>query len=125
MVSPAFAPAVVAFIADHVRSLDELQLLMSIIQSSERWWDARVAAREIGMSHAAAGEALDRFAAHNLLDIRVTDDVRYQFCPGTEALRDAARATTDAYRRNPIALARLVARPSPRGITDLGRLPNP
>ena len=118
MVSPEFAPAVVAFITGHVRSLDELQLLMSIIQSSERWWDARVAAREIGMSHAAAGEALDRFAAQNLLDIRVTDDVRYQFCPGTEALSDAARAATEAYRRNPIALARLVARPSRRGITD-------
>jgi len=118
MVSPEFAPAVVAFITANVRSLDELELLMSIMQSSERWWDARVAAREIGMSHAAAGEALDRFAAHNLLDIRVTDDVRYQFCPGTETLRDAARAATEAYRRNPIALARLVARPSHRGITD-------
>lgn len=118
MVSSEFSPAVVAFMADHVRSLDELQLLMSVIQSSERWWDARVAAREIGLSHAAAGEALDRFAAQNLLDIRVTDEVRYQFRPGTDVLRDAARATSEAYRRNPIALARLVARTSPRGIAD-------
>src|SRR5688572_30210895 len=100
MASPEFSPAVVAFMADHVRSLDELQLLMSIIQSGDRWWDARIAAREIGMSQAAAGEVLDRFAARNLLDIRVSDDVRYQFCPGTDALRDAARATVDAYRRN-------------------------
>ncbi len=117
MVSPEFPPAVVAFVADHVRSLDELQLLMSIIQSDERWWDASIAAREIGMSQAASGEVLDRFASRNLLDIRVADAVRYQFRPGTEALREAARATMDAYRRNPIALARLVPRQRP-GITD-------
>ena len=118
MASPEFSPVVVAFMADHVRSLDELQLLMSIIQSGDRWWDARIAAREIGMSQAAAGEVLDRFAARNLLDIRVSDDVRYQFRPGTDALRDAARATLDAYRRNPIALARLVPRQASRSMKD-------
>ena len=111
-------PAVAAFIAAHIGTLDELQLLMSIIQSGDRWWDARAAAREFGISTADARKALDRLAAHNLLDIRITDDVRYQFCPGSEALRDAARATCEAYRRQPIAVARLVPRQARRGLTD-------
>ena len=110
-------PAVATFIADHIRTLDELQLLMSIIQSGDRWWDVPTAAREFGISATEARKALDRFAAHNLLDIRITDDVRYQFCPGTEALLDAARATSDAYRRQPIVVARLVPQ-QPRSIKD-------
>ena len=118
MAAPEFSPAVVAFIIDHVRSLDDLQLLMAIIESDERWWDALAAAREFGMPETAARAALDRFASGNLLDIRLTDDVRYQFCPGTAGLRETARAAADAYRRHPIAVARLVPRESTRRIAD-------
>jgi DNA-binding MarR family transcriptional regulator len=118
MASPEFSRAIVAFITDHVRSLDELQLLMAIIQSDERWWDSSAAAREFGMTIATARAALDRFAAGNLLDIRITDDVRYQFRPGTDELRDVARNAFDAYRRHPIAVARLVPREPSRRIAD-------
>lgn len=112
------SPAVAAFITDHVRSLDELQLLMAIMQSGERWWDASSAARESGLPVPAARAVLDRFAARNLLDIRITDDVRYQFSPGTPALRDTARMAAEVYRKRPLAVARLVPREPRRGITD-------
>jgi hypothetical protein len=118
MAAPEFDPAVVAFVTHHVRSLDELQLLMAIIQSGQRWWDVPTAAREFGIPETAARVALDRFASHNLLDIRITDDVRYQFSPGTEDLRETAHAAADAYRRHPIAIARLVPRESTRRIAD-------
>jgi len=72
-----FAPSVVAFVTDHVRTLAELQLLIAIIQSDDRWWDASAAARESGLSLQEARRARDHFGAHNLLDIRITGDVRY------------------------------------------------
>ena len=67
-----FAPSVVAFVTEHVRTLAELQLLIAIIQSGDRWWDAGAAARESGLSIQEAGRALDYFGAHNLLDVRIT-----------------------------------------------------
>ena len=118
MPPPELGPVVTAFLARHVRNLDELQLLMSIIQSGDRWWDVAAATREVGITAADARAALDRFAAQNLLDLRLGEDLRYQFCPGTEDLRAAARETLDAYRRNPIAVARGLAPPAGRGITD-------
>lgn len=118
MPKASIAPVVLAFVAEHVRSLDELQLLMAIIQSEGRWWDAATAAREFGISVPDARAALDHFAAHNLLDIRITEDVRYQFRPGTPQLGEAAHATAEAYRRRPVDLAALVKRPSGRSVTD-------
>ena len=56
-----------------------------------------MAAREFGFTLPEALAALERFAALNLMDIRVSGDVRYQFRPGTEELRYAARATVGAY----------------------------
>lgn len=118
MARQELAPAAVAFVAAHVRTLEELELLMSIIQSPDRWWDAAQAARESGMAVPAARRALDYFAAHNLLDIRITDDVRYQFSPGTSELRDAADAAAEAYRKRPLAVAKLVSPRAGRGVTD-------
>jgi hypothetical protein len=114
----AFAPSVVAFVTDHVRTLAELQLLIAIIQSGDRWWDAGAAARESGLSVHEARRALDYFGAHNLLDIRITGDVRYQFRPGTSALRESAEACAAAFRARPLDLAQLVTGPSPSSVRD-------
>ena len=118
MAPPRLVPSVRAFVAAHVRSLDELQLLMAIVQSGDRWWDAGGAAREAGLSVADARAALDAFAAQNLLDIKIGEDLRYQFRPGTPALGEAAQATADAYRSRPLDVARLVAPGSRRSVSD-------
>jgi hypothetical protein len=103
---------VLEFVADHLRSLEELQLLMAVIHAPDRWWDAQTAARELVMPAKTARRALDHLAAGNLLDIRITGDVRYRFRPGTEALLEAANACVTAYASDPQALVELVAKPS-------------
>lgn len=117
---PELPPAVLTFVADHIRSLDELGLLMALIQSSDRWWDARMAARELGLTERAATGVLDSLATRNLLDIRITDDVRYQFRPGTPELEEAARAFAAAYRLNPLAVVQAVTKrdKAPRSVRD-------
>ena len=118
MPSRELGPVVSAFLDRHVRNVDDLLLLMSIIQSGDRWWNAGSAGREFGLTPTDARAALDRFAAQNLFNLRLGEDVRYQFCPGTAELRAAALATLDAYRRNPIAVARAATPQAGRGITD-------
>ena len=118
MVPPSISPPVLAFVADHVRSLEELQVLIAVVQMPDRWWDATSAARELGIAAPAARRALDALAGRNLLDIRITGDVRYQFRPGTDALRAAAIATEDAYRTNPLGVVQLVTQTGKRGLRD-------
>ena len=107
-----------AFVANHVRTLAELQLLMAIVQSGDRWWDATSAAREAGLTLQEARRALDHFGAHNLLDIRITGDVRYQYRPGTPELRESAEACVAAFRTRPLDLAQLVTGPSAASVRD-------
>jgi hypothetical protein len=116
---PSFHPAVVAFVTDHVRTPAELQLLMTIIQSGDRWWDATSAARESGLTVQDARRALDFFGARNLLEIKITGDVRYQFRPGTPELRSAAEASMHAFRARPLDVAQLVTTASsPSSVRD-------
>jgi hypothetical protein len=113
-----FAPSVTSFVMRHVRTLAELQLLMAMVQSGDRWWDAISAARETGLTLQEARRALDHFGAHNLLDIRITGDIRYQYRPGTPGLRDSAEACVAAFRRRPLDMVQLVTGRSATGVRN-------
>ena len=97
---------VVEFVANNLRHVEDLDLLVAMAAGGDRWWDAVRASREVGISRVTARAALERLAARNLLEIRVTDDVRYQLRPGTATLRAAVRACLRAYDANPRAVRR-------------------
>lgn len=92
-----------------IDSLPELQMLVVLMEEPDRWWDASALAADTGNPPGVTRRTLDRLAARNLLDIRVTEDVRFRYRPGSPALDEAGRAFLEAYHKNPIAVARLVA----------------
>ena len=117
--------SVVAFVRDHLETLEQLELLTLLIKAPERWWDAAAAAETLGISAKNTSDALERLASRNLLAISITTDVRYQFQPGTTTLRDASEAFAEACRTNPIAVFRLVTdrqRRAMREFSDAFRL---
>ena len=109
MVRPAELPGEVArFIKREITSLEQLELLVLLMQASDRWWDAASVAATLGMPEEAARRTLDRFAAGNLLAIRITGDVRYQFQPGEAGLQRTLASFAEAYRENRLAVLQLV-----------------
>jgi hypothetical protein len=110
---------VVAFLAAHIRSVDDLHLLIAMAAAADRWWDAASAAGALMTDPKTARGLLEHLAAHNLLEIRVTGDVRYKFHPGTPELRQAVRACIDTYHAQPVAVWRAVSgTPARRSVRD-------
>jgi hypothetical protein len=105
----ALSPDVVEFAAAHIQTIHDLQILVMCTDHPERWWDAATVARHLRITRSAARRALDRLARANLLDIRITGDVRYQFRPGTSALEQAATACAAAYLAAPLAVSEFIA----------------
>jgi hypothetical protein len=112
------SPELHLFVQEHVRSLEHLEILLLLMQYPDRWWDANAVAQAVGVASESARQALDHFAARNLLAIAVTGAVRYRFQPGHDALRAAADAFGEACRTNRLAVLRLVTKQSPRGVRD-------
>jgi hypothetical protein len=102
-------PLVLLFLADHITTLEQFQVLIRLVQDEDRWWDAAAIAGELGLRERPARAALDHLAKHNLLDIRITGAVRYQFHPGTDQLRAAAEACADEFRRKPLQVLAAVS----------------
>lgn len=107
-----------AFLVEHIASLEDLEVLLTLLSGGERWCDARTVGLQVGLSEAQARHVLDRFVAQNLLDIRVTETVRYQLSPGTPAIAEAVRLLGECHRRDPRALLRWTATLKRRSITD-------
>ena len=91
-----------------MRSLDHLQLLEALASAPDTWWDADSAARHLTIRPGAARKALDDLARSNLLDIRITDDVRYRSQPTAPELEETVKACLAAYRADPVRVVRAV-----------------
>ena len=102
------APEVRAFVLSELPSLEHLEILALMMRARDRWWDSDGIARELGLAVALCGRILEHLASRNLLEIRVTGEVRYRFQPGNEAVRTLAGGFASAFAAQRLALMRLV-----------------
>lgn len=100
--------ALTHFISEYVDTLEKVELLTVLIESPDKWWDAASAAQVLHTTSGTARQMLERFAAQNLLEIRVTGDIRYRYQPGNPQLAAAAGEFADTYRTNRLGVLRLV-----------------
>ena len=98
----ALSPVIVHFAATYLPSLDDLEVLILCVEGREHWYDASAVSRKLGIPRGTARATLDHLARCNLLDIRITGDVRYRFRPGTSDLEAQAVTVVETYRRNPL-----------------------
>ena len=108
----------IRFIARYVGSVEDLHVLITCIRERDRWWDTRTIGAELGLSEPAVLGTFERLARHNLLDVRVTEAVRYRFAPATHDLEQLALAFAEAYWTNPLAVTQHVTGVARRDIRD-------
>jgi hypothetical protein len=77
----------VTFAQSHVHSVEALQVLLLCIDYRERWWDVSGVADRLSLTKSRARHILDGFARSNLLDIRISDTVRFRFDRGIQELQ--------------------------------------
>jgi hypothetical protein len=120
MSGEAIPSAAASFLGRCVTSLADLEVLVVLMAFRERWFDTASIGAQAGLTPGEARRALDRFVSANVVDIRATDDVRYQFRPGTVELEAGARAVREIYQGRPAAVVRWLARRSLRRAADVG-----
>ena len=118
MTTEFLATEVVDFLTRYVRSFDDLGVLVALIENDRRWWDSKSMAAHAGIDAVNAKRALEAFARQNLLDIRITDDIRYRLRPGNLDLENGLHAFAASYHRAPTVVLRWVASLAPPSIID-------
>lgn len=106
------------FLSEFVESIEELSVLLALIEADTRWWDSRTMAAQSGVDVSMARRTLESYASRNLLDIRISDDVRYRLRPGTPDLEDALHRLAAIYRTTPRTLLQWAAGRPKRSVAD-------
>ena len=99
-------------VATCVRSVEELEVLLRLADSRERYSSAAAIAAESGLPPAAAAAALEALASRNLLDVRITDAVLYKLDPASAEVRACLERTLAAAARNRDDVSRAIVRSS-------------
>jgi hypothetical protein len=110
-----------AFLSQFASSLDELAILLALIESRTEWWDAGSMGSRVGLPALSTRRVLDAFASRNLLDIRISDNVRYRLRPGTADLARDVDAVVGACRHSPGAVQRWASAQAARLRSGAGR----
>jgi hypothetical protein len=107
------------FIRDHFGCPDDVHVFAALLGHTEpQWWTATAVADRLGLPVASVRRVLDAFVAANIVDIRVSNDVSYRYDPGAPAVREAAEAFIEAFRRTPGAVMHAVPAGRRRNIED-------
>ena len=102
--------ALMQFARSYMHSVEDLQVFILCVDHRDRWWDATSIARALSIRESRARRILDELGRANLLDIRISDAVRYRFDPGIHELEQQAVAFAIAYHNSPADVVKLIAR---------------
>ena len=109
------------FVAKYVPSVEHLEVLALLQRNPTKSWNPVEVAAELRIRDVVAADVLERLASDNFLSIQLLNDVSYRFSPVSATLSEAAARCIDTYRREPIAVIRLIMSGASEPIRDFAR----
>ncbi len=107
---PEGVPADVrTFLAGHVDSIEQLEILLLLHQNPETEWTAEQTAGALYGNPASAARRLQRLHADGLLVQGGGDDAAYRYAPRTPALAESVERLAHTYRERRVAVTTLIA----------------
>jgi hypothetical protein len=114
-----FSPQLAWFVRRHIRSVEDLDVLLLVWTDAERWWTEVEVAGRLRISPVLAGHGLRWLAAGTdaVLETRAGPEPAYRLVPSPE-LRGAVAVLDEAYRQARAQVVAFVAPQPPAAIQD-------
>lgn len=101
--------AVRRFIADHIDSVEQLEILLLLHHHHQgRTWTAEAVARELRIASVSAGERLEDLVQDSLLTRVGGDPMEYRYAPGSAMLDEAVKGLATAYAERRVTVINLI-----------------
>lgn len=112
MTAPNIPPEIDEFLAAHIDTVEQLEVLLLLRQAPDRTWTAEDVAKVLYSQPASVARRLASLAKHQLLDETPGSAPTYRYAP-TPASRDAVvRSLAEVYRERRVAvIAAIASRP--------------
>jgi hypothetical protein len=101
-------PEVRRFIAEHIETAEQLEILLLLQRSGEKQWTALDVSQAIYTVPASATMRLESLVAGGFLSSTGGADPRYRYVPRTDQLRNQVDALSEAYRLDRVGVIKLI-----------------
>lgn len=102
------APEVATFLADHIDSVLELELLLALRADGARGWTASELAKELKIDAAWAAEQMAKFHARGLLARTDQPEAAYRYAPQSPQLDATVASVAAAYATHRVSIIGLI-----------------
>jgi hypothetical protein len=109
--SAGVSQEVATFLADHIESVLELELLLLLRANPARLWTAATLAHELKIDPVFAAAQLDKFYSHGLLAGEARTDepgAAYRYAPASAGLDRIVAAVAAAYASHRVSIIGLI-----------------
>lgn len=100
--------AVRRLIADHIDSVEQLEILLLLQQHPERSWTAESVARELRISPLSAGDRLKDMARSAILSRLQGSEAEYRYAPESPQMAEAVAGLATAYSERRVTVINLI-----------------
>jgi hypothetical protein len=100
--------AVRRLIADHIDSVEQLEILLLLHQHPERSWTAESVARELRVSPLSAGDRLKDMARAAILSKVKGSEGEYRYAPESPQMGEAVSGLATAYAERRVTVINLI-----------------
>jgi hypothetical protein len=100
--------AVRRLIADHIDSVEQLEILLLLFQHPERSWSAESVARELRISALSAGDRLKDMARAAILSKVPGSEGEFRYAPESPQMGEAVAGLAAAYSERRVTVINLI-----------------
>ena len=103
--------SVTRFISVHVRSLEQLEILLLLAAKPEQSWSADAVYNVIRSSRGSVAERLEELRLQGLLAFSDPDRREFRYQPPSPEIGDAVQALGKFYRERPVKIVEMIYAP--------------
>jgi hypothetical protein len=86
------------FLTGSIDSVEQLEVLLLVQRTPDRYWDAAGIADHLGLRQRDVAGSLEALARKNLLDVRLGETIKYRYEPATAPQRDVVQQINELWR---------------------------
>jgi DNA-binding Lrp family transcriptional regulator len=96
------------FIAHHIESVEQVEILLLLYQHSERAWSAEAVARELRIAPRSAGERMEGMMRSGLLSRQGVSPEEYRYAPRDTKLEEGVRGLSAEYALRRVTIVNFI-----------------
>jgi hypothetical protein len=116
-----FSSELEKFIAEDIQSLEQVEILLLLSGSPDRWWSGRAVYEVVKSNPGSVDARLEELAERGIVQRQKQVETEYRFSPPDEKIWKVVNELRDAYKERPVKVVQAIYSKPPDAVQEFAR----